>query len=845
MSELPPQPDPSPDSAGGDPDSPGGEEAVQPFVITLPDDPASGADWYLWAAVLALIALVAFWPAINGTFLWDDDQYVTQNRALHDASGLGQIWKIPPGTIQYYPLTFTALWIEHQFFGNTSSLGYRVVNLLLHAGSAILLWRILRRLAVPGAWVAAALWAVHPLQAESVCWISESKNVLSGILALASVLFYLEFAGIHEPSVGRRIWNLTADWQTYAISAGFFLLAMLAKTAVVGLPIVILTVLWWKRRLSGARILGTLPMLVVGIALSLLTSHLETDPHGQVGASGPGWDLSFVQRLLISGRDFWFYIGKLILPIHQSFIYPRVVPGTSDGLYWLMTAAAIGVLLVLLLAAGTLGRGPFAAFFSYSVMIFPALGFFNVYPFRFSFVADHFQYLAGIPLVVLAVGIVARIVAPLWEKAAASPAPGELSKKLAPVAVVVAMVIAVLGAASWIRADVFSEPTKLWEDVLQPGKNPQSWMAAYNLARSRQSDASANLDEAGRLLQGGDEDSSKDAAKEAKRLLDESDGLLKQVLDNPATPDDVRYKAYDQWAQNDVTRMRSPDSDASVLLPHAAEQLKLALKSPAAAGDPLPFYTLGIVYQLQAQDLQKQWQQASTQPSSQPSSQPSTQAIGSAAMVTVTTAPATTRPNTPQEQAFIEQYLKSRENFQKAAILAASSLDSPTVGPEAARVLPLAALQSGNIDWLLASVAHAHNDVNSETRYSQMAAVDYSEAVRHDPSNAETRYRLALALENLGDLDGAKQQLMIILRDLDHYNARAYNEIGRVILESRPTSMEEFRAAVESFKDALKLDPNLVGARKNLELAMRMLASTRPATRASTAPSATAPSTQR
>src|SRR5580700_4315946 len=189
---------------------------MQPFIITLPDDPASGADWYLWAAVLALIALVAFWPAIDGSFLWDDDQYVTQNKALEDASGLREIWKIPPGTVQYYPLTFTALWVEHQSWG-INSLGYRVVNLLLHAGAAVVLWRLLRRLEMPGAWAAAAIWAVHPLQAESVCWISECKNVLSGFLAISATLFYLEFAGVREPNSTHRVWKLTDDWQTYLI----------------------------------------------------------------------------------------------------------------------------------------------------------------------------------------------------------------------------------------------------------------------------------------------------------------------------------------------------------------------------------------------------------------------------------------------------------------------------------------------------------------------------------------------------------------------------------------------------------------------------------------------------
>jgi hypothetical protein len=393
-------------------------------------------------------------------------------------------------------------------------------------------------------------------------------------------------------------------------------------------------------------------------------------------------------------------------------------------------------------------------------------------------------------------------------------------KSSAPLAVAVSILLVVLGAASWIRADVFSEPTKLWEDVLQADKNPQSWLAAYNLSRSRQSDASAALDEAGRLLQGGDPDSSKQSAQDALTHLDESDQLLQRVLENPNTPDDVRYKAYDQLAQNDITRMRSPDSNSAAILPHAAEQLRLAMTFTAASDDPLPYYTLGIVDQLRAQAMQKK-------------AEPTTRT----AEALPTTSSATTRPNSPQEQEYLELYLTSRDNFQQAAKRAEAGLNSPILGPEATRVLPLAALESGHIDWTLAAMAREHNDINGETQYSRAAVVDYAQAVRNNPGSVETRYRFALALENLGDLNGAKEQLMVILRDLDHYNAPAYNEIGRVILESRPTDMAEFNAAVESFKTALKLDPNLTGAQRNLQLALRMLATTRPATRSTTGPS--------
>ncbi|MGD0388444.1 MAG: hypothetical protein ABSC42_05755 [Tepidisphaeraceae bacterium] len=796
--------DPSPETTGG--------EEMQPFVITLPDDPASGKDWYLWAAVLGLIALVAFWPAINGTFLWDDDQYVTQNKALQDVSGLKQIWKIPPGTIQYYPLTFTLLWVEHQIWGN-NSLGYRVVNLLMHAGAAVVLWRLLRRLSIPGAWAAAAIWAVHPLQAESVCWISECKNVLSGLLAIGSALFFLEFAGLRDPDSKHRVWNLREDWQAYLISVGLFLLAMLAKTVVVFLPVAVLAVLWCKRRLSIGRIVAAAPMLIIGAALAMETSRLETDPNGPVGASGPDWQLSFLQRLLISGRDVWFYVAKLALPIHQSFVYRRFVPDSGDARQWAYLIAAGIVLLVLAAGGGKLGRGPLAAAICYLALLFPALGFFDVYPFRFSFVADHFQYLAGIPLIVLAVAVAARILGPLWKRQAA-PADEAATGNSAAIATLVSILLVVLGTAAWLRADVFTTSSLLWQDVLRDDKNPQSWLAAYNLARIRQTEAGAAFDDADRLYTGGDPDSSKSSAEQALGLLDDSDRLLKVVLQNPATPDDVRYKAHDQWAENDITRMRSPDSDSRALLEHAAQELKIALAFSAAGQDPLPYYTLGIVDLNRGQQIHKQFAPA-----------PRT---GQAS--------ATTRPNTPDEQRFVDVCLEARQEFEKSGQLAEAGLKSPTVGPEAARVLPLAIFQCGNIDWTLAEFSRQHADVNSENQYSRDAATDYARAVDLNPRNKDARFRLALLMESQGNLAGARQQLMYILTELDQRDALAYNEIGRVILASKPTNMDDFDAAVQSFKDAFTIDPTLTSARENLELALQMKASMKPTTRNATQP---------
>jgi tetratricopeptide (TPR) repeat protein len=385
--------------------------------------------------------------------------------------------------------------------------------------------------------------------------------------------------------------------------------------------------------------------------------------------------------------------------------------------------------------------------------------------------------------------------------------------------VISALLLVVLGAASWVRADLFADQASLWKDVLSENKNPDSWMAAYNLAHIYQTQAAGMFDDAAALLQSGDQDGSQKEAKAAMDLLDSSDQLLKKVINNSTTPYDVLYKAHNQWASNDLTRLRSPDTVAETVLDHASSEMAKALWFPQAQNDPLPHYTQGLVDLNRAQRLQVS---STTKPSP-------------ATVASVTTIP-TTRPYSAHEQQYVDLYQQARESFQKAIALSMSSENSPTLAPEAARVLPLAAFQSGDIDWVLAQLANEHSDVNAERLHSRNAALDFSLAVRLNPTNKRYRYRLALALENVGDLPDAKNQLIIILRDFDPHDAQAYNEVGRVILKSNPKDMAEFDAAVESFKAALQQDPNFTEARENLALAQRMLATTRPTTRSTTAP---------
>jgi protein O-mannosyl-transferase len=483
------------------------------FVLSLPDDPASGKDWYLWAGVLALLVFVAFFPAVSGQFLWDDDHHVGLISSLHldSLEGLAKIWMPQAATPQYYPLTFTSFWLEH-FIWNDNPLGYHLGNLILHAGSAVLVWRLLRRLKVPGAWLASAIWAVHPLQAESVCWISERKNVLCGLLFFASIWFYLEYADLADgPSLRTGNKKLA-----YGLSWLLFVLALFAKTVACAMPVAMAIILWWKGRKLNRKTLGPLiPFLAAGLALGAITVYLETSPNGNVEARGPDWNLSPIQRLLIAGRGVWFYVAKLVWPTQLTFSYPRPVLSPSDVIQWLYVIGAIAAVAIVWIGRNRWGRGPLAAVLYYGITLFPALGFINIFPMRYSFVADHFQYLSGLSLIVLAV-------------ATATVAMRRLKFPPAAAAAVAAVFVGLLVVPSWIQAHIYESPLTLWQDTLE--KNPQSWMAADNLGielikvgeQKQQSAAGEQL--------AGQTDAANADAQDAQDNFQTAENLFKHVL---------------------------------------------------------------------------------------------------------------------------------------------------------------------------------------------------------------------------------------------------------------------------------------------------------------------------
>jgi protein O-mannosyl-transferase len=438
-------------------------------AVVNPGDPtASRRREILLAAAIVVITLLTYLPAMRNGFIWDDDEYVTNNSLLRTPDGLRRIWLEPRSTPQYYPLVFTTFRIEHAIWGYEPA-GYHVVNILLHAANALLLWRILVFLGVPGGWLAGLIFAVHPVHVESVAWITERKNVLSGFFYLAALWTALKFYLGEEPGERR--------WAAYGGALLLFVCALLSKTVTCSLPVAIALVLWWKRgRISWREALTLLPFLALGAALALNTAWLEKT---RVGAVGPDWDFTVVQRILIAGRVPWFYLSKLVWPASLTFIYPRWTVDSAVAWQYLFPLGTLSVLAALWLLRGRIGRGPFAAAAFFVMTLAPALGFFNYYPMRFSFVADHFQYLASIGLIVLAVAAIVR-----WRAG--------YVRWFAVWCAVIA--VGAFGVLAWRQCGSYKDSETLWRDTA--AKNDTAWIAWNNLAAYVNQRAAAEPDTA-------------------------------------------------------------------------------------------------------------------------------------------------------------------------------------------------------------------------------------------------------------------------------------------------------------------------------------------------------------
>jgi Tfp pilus assembly protein PilF len=394
--------------------------------------------------LLVVLTFIAYAPALRSGFVWDDALYIRDNPLIKAGDGLRRFWCTTEFT-DYYALSNTSFWLEWRLWGDRP-LGYHATNILLHALNALLIWKLLRRLQIPAAWVAALVFALHPVNVMSVAWISERKNVLSLLFALLAALAFLR-------------WDDTRKRYWYVCAVVSFALALLSKAAVVMLPVLLLCV-WWRRGHVDRRdCVATIPFFALSLVMGLITIWFERQ-HGIVNEVVR--TDNFAVRLLGAAWAIWFYIGKAVWPVNLAVIYPRWQIDVGTVFAWVPLLALVAIGAVCWKFRATWGRGVMFALGCFVVMLFPVLGFFNVAFMAYSFVADHWQYMALPSIIALACAGGAKVAA-RWRWFPA----------------VAAAVVAALGFGTWRQTRVWRDEKSLWTDTL--AKNPAAWMAHNNL----------------------------------------------------------------------------------------------------------------------------------------------------------------------------------------------------------------------------------------------------------------------------------------------------------------------------------------------------------------------------
>ncbi len=450
----------------------------------------------LGAAIIFLAAWFCYYPSLNGGFVWDDDQLLTESRIIKAPDGLRRIW-CTTEVVDFWPATNSSLWTEWRLWGMDLA-GYRATNVILHVAAALLIWTILRRLSIPGAFLAAMIFAVHPVNVESVAWIAQRKNTLSMLFFLLSVLWYLKgmqpAAGKAAPGclkgAGREAASdilhpssfIPHPSSFYWLSLAAFALAMLGKGSVAVLPVVLLGIVWWRRKIEQRDVIGVLPFFAVAALLTAVNIWFQTHGSGEVFRTA-----SFMERVLGAGGVIWFYLYKAVLPFDLSFVYPQWEIQAGNVLWWLPLLAALAVTAVLWRYRETWSRPFLFAWGFFCVSLAPVMGFTDVEYMECSLVADHYQYIAIIGVISLAAAGWS-----VWH----GQMPGRIRWAGGGAGVILVIALVVL---SWQQSSLYSG--ELFQDSLK--KNPRSCIVNNNMGTV--------LKKAGRL---------KEAAEYFKRAVD-------------------------------------------------------------------------------------------------------------------------------------------------------------------------------------------------------------------------------------------------------------------------------------------------------------------------------------
>jgi tetratricopeptide (TPR) repeat protein len=399
--------------------------------------------------LLLIVTVIAYAPALRAQYVWDDDEYVTGNPAVQQADGLSTIWLEPRRTPAYYPLVFSSFWVEYHLWGDRA-IGYHAVNVALHCMNVLLAWLLLRRLAVPGAMLAVAIFALHPVHAESVSWVTERKDVLSGMFILLAIIAWVRF--VEE----RR-------WRHYTASLALHLAAMLSKAVAAAFAPLSVLIVWWRSPQTWRRTLPlTVPFFVVSLALALVARWRES-----IDATFDE-QRNLAESLLLASRNIAFYAQKFVWPDDLMAIYPKwQIVGASPGEYvWVLTIAVAAA--VLWLMRRSVGNVPLAGFVFFICMHLPTLGLVNFNFMNYSYVADRYQYIAILGLAAL-IGAMAHAVVHrvAWLR-------GSGGRALA--AGAAAAMCLVLAMLTWNHAGAYHDTETLARDTLQ--KHPEAWSAS-------------------------------------------------------------------------------------------------------------------------------------------------------------------------------------------------------------------------------------------------------------------------------------------------------------------------------------------------------------------------------
>lgn len=407
------------------------------------------------AVVLIAGCLAAYMPALRAGFIWDDDAYVTENPLLRAEDGLQRIWFSLDHPSQYFPMVYTVFFFEYKMWG-LNPFGYHLVNILIHITNALLLWLVLKRLRIRGAWLAAAIFAMHPVNVETVAWITELKNTMMGLFSLLSVLAWWSFINRAETK--------TKDWLIYLLSLVLFLLALFSKTTACTVPVAMLLILWFKKiRIRGRNLRLIIPYVLLAVATGTITILWE-----QVrGIGGEALELNYLERVLVAARALYFYMGKFILPVNLMFNYPLWDVDWTRAVDYVWALVVILVTAALWFFRSKIGRGPFTAALYFAITLAPVLGFVSIYTHYYSYVADHYVYMACIGPIVLFAAVVSLI----RDKTSA------ITRSA--ITVCLAAVLVIFGVLTWRQSHIYKDLETLWQDTLE--KNPDSLLAEVNM----------------------------------------------------------------------------------------------------------------------------------------------------------------------------------------------------------------------------------------------------------------------------------------------------------------------------------------------------------------------------